>query len=132
MDWVKKRVLVAEDDRFLRRACEAALRQLGLTVVTAADGEEALRIARSQPLDLILLDLLMPKLSGIEVLRAIRSEETMRSIPVVILTNSSRGQEADQAKQLGVEGYQVKANLSLGELGDQVKSLLLKGSEGAS
>src|SRR5437899_1568468 len=101
MELVKKRVLVAEDDRFLRRACEAGLRRLGITVFTAVDGEEALKIARSQPLDLILLDLLMPKLSGIEVLRVIRSEETMRSIPVVILTNSSREQDADEVNRLG-------------------------------
>ena len=126
MKLLTKRVLVAEDDRFLRRACEEALRQLGLTVLTAADGEEALKIARSQSLDLILLDLLMPKLNGIEVLRAIRSEETIRSIPVVILTNSSREQYADQAKQLGVDGFHVKANLSLKQLTDKITSLLLK------
>jgi CheY-like chemotaxis protein len=125
MALVSRRVLVAEDDKFLRRACEAGLRQLGLTVLMAADGEQALKIARSQPLDLILLDLLMPKLSGIEVLREIRSEETTRSIPVVILTNSSREQDADEAKKLGIQGYHVKAHLSLETLGDQVKRLLL-------
>ena len=63
------RVLVAEDDRYLRRAAEARLRQQGFTVLTAADGEEALRVARAEQPDLILLDLIMPKLQGFEVLR---------------------------------------------------------------
>lgn len=124
MELMNKRVLVAEDDRFLRRACEAGLRHLGLTVLTAADGEQAVNIARSQPLDLILLDLLMPKLSGIEVLRVIRSEETTRSVKVLILTNSSHEEDANEARQLGIDGYYVKANLSLEKLGNEVKQLL--------
>ncbi|PYO09902.1 MAG: DNA-binding response regulator, partial [Candidatus Rokuibacteriota bacterium] len=59
-----RRVLLAEDDRFLRRAAEARLRRHGLEVLTATDGEEALRVARAEPLDLILLDVVMPKLQG--------------------------------------------------------------------
>ena len=69
------RVLVVEDDRFLRRACEASLRQRGLDVIIAADGEEGLRLARSERPALVLLDLLMPKMSGLEVLRALKGDE---------------------------------------------------------
>src|SRR5689334_13185337 len=85
-----KRVLLVEDDRFLRRACETSLRQQGFTVSTAADGEEALRAVRAEPPDLILLDILMPKLTGIEVLRVLKSDEKTRAIPVIVLTNSSK------------------------------------------
>ncbi|HUP35864.1 MAG TPA: response regulator [Candidatus Limnocylindria bacterium] len=119
-----RRILLVEDDRFLRRACEVSLRQRGFVVTTAADGEEALRQVRAEPPDLILLDLLMPKMTGIEVLKALRAEEATREIRVLILSNSSREQDVEEIKTLGVSGYFVKADLSLQELGDMVARLL--------
>jgi CheY-like chemotaxis protein len=119
-----KRVLLVEDDRFLRRACEKSLRQQGCTVSTAADGEEALRASRAELPDLVLLDILMPKLNGIEVLRALRADEKTRAIPVIVLTNSSKESDVREIETLGVAGYLVKANLSLQELGHQVKTVL--------
>ena len=71
-----KKILLAEDDRFLRRACETALTRRGMTVVAAGDGEEALALIRSERPDLILLDLLMPKMTGIEVLRTLARDGT--------------------------------------------------------
>jgi two-component system phosphate regulon response regulator PhoB len=124
MDTAPKRILLVEDDRFLRRACEASLRQRGLTVTTAADGEEGLRLARSERPDLILLDMLMPKLSGLDVLRALRGDAETRNVPVLILSNSSREQDIAEVTTLGVSGYFVKSNLSLQELGELVGRLL--------
>ena len=119
------RVLLVEDDKFLRRACEASLRQRGFEVTTANDGEEGLRLARVAPYaDIILLDLLMPKVPGIEVLRALKAEPETASIPVLILSNSSREDDKQQALQLGAAGYYVKANLSLRELAVQVEQLV--------
>lgn len=119
-----RRILLVEDDRFLRRAGEISLRQRGFVVTTAADGEEALRKVRAEPPDLILLDLLMPKMTGTEVLKALRAEEATREIRVLILSNSSREQDVEEIKTLGVSGYFVKADLSLQELGDTVARLL--------
>ncbi|MBI3629187.1 MAG: response regulator [Candidatus Rokubacteria bacterium] len=119
-----KRILLVEDDRFLRRACEASLRQRGFTVTTAADGEEGLRAARSEQPTLVLLDMLMPKLSGLDVLRALRGDAATRGLPVVILSNSSREQDVQEVTRLGIAGYFVKANLSLQELGDQIDRIL--------
>jgi two-component system phosphate regulon response regulator PhoB len=119
-----RRILLVEDDRFLRRACEVSLRQRGFVVTTAADGEEALRQVRAEPPDLILLDLLMPKMTGTEVLKALRAEEATKEIRVLILSNSSREQDVEEIKTLGVSGYFVKADLSLQELGDMVARLL--------
>jgi two-component system, OmpR family, phosphate regulon response regulator PhoB len=119
-----KRVLLVEDDRFLRRACEKSLQQQGFTVSTAPDGEEALRAIHADPPDIILLDLLMPKVSGFEVLKEIRSDEKTRSIPVIILTNSSKETDIREIQSLGVTRYLVKANLSLEELGSHVKQAL--------
>jgi CheY-like chemotaxis protein len=118
------RILLVEDDRFLRRACEVSLRQRGFSVTTAADGEEALRKVRAETPDLILLDLLMPRMTGTEVLRTLRAEEATREIRVLILSNSSREQDVEEIKALGVSGYFVKADLSLQELGDMVARLL--------
>jgi len=124
METNAKKILVAEDDRFLRRACEMSLRQLGYAVLLAKDGEEALAIVQTERPDLLLLDLLMPKVTGLEVLRALKSAEATRSIPVLILTNSSRTQEMNEIWELGADGFQVKSNLSLEALGQQVKKLL--------
>jgi CheY-like chemotaxis protein len=93
-------------------------------VTTAADGEEGLRLAQSERPDIVLLDMLMPKLSGLEVLRALRSDETTRSVPVLILSNSSREQDIAEVTSLGVSGYFVKSNLSLQELGELVGRVL--------
>ena len=119
-----KRILLVEDDRFLRKACEASLRQHGFTVSTANDGAEALAAIRADPPELVLLDLLMPKVTGLEVLRALRADPQTKDLPVLVLSNSSREQDVAEIKQLGVVGYLVKADLSLQELCDLVGKLL--------
>jgi CheY-like chemotaxis protein len=125
-----RRVLLVEDDRVLRRACEASLQRRGLIVLCAQDGEEGLRLARAEAPDLVLLDLLMPKLNGLEVLRALRADERTRNLPVLILSNSSSATGVDEVTSLGIAGYWVKANLSLQELGDRVIDLLGATSHG--
>jgi DNA-binding response OmpR family regulator len=124
MKTLTKQILLVEDDRFLRRACAAGLRQRGWTVLTAVDGEEALRMIQSERIDLVLLDMLMPKLHGLDVMRALKAEERTQSIPVLVLSNSSREQDVQEIMNLGAVGYLVKANLSLQELGNRVAELL--------
>lgn len=121
------RILLVEDDRYLRRACETALRQPGFTVASAVDGAEALTAIEASPPDLVLLDLLMPKVTGLEVLRGLRARAETRGLPVLILSNSSREQDLEEIKELGVVGYYVKSDLSLRELGDRIDQLLAKG-----
>src|SRR4030042_6320746 len=95
------RVLLIEDDQFLRRACEVGLKKRGLTVRPAVDGEEGLRRAHAEIPDLILLDMLMPKLSGMETLEALKKDERTRGIPVVILSNSFLDSDGQKARDLG-------------------------------
>ncbi len=123
-----RRVLLAEDDRFLRRAAEARLRRHGLEVLTAADGEEALRVARAEPLDLILLDVVMPKLEGFEVLKLLKEDEATARIPVIILSNLGQDRDVAQAKALGAIAFLVKAHLSLQDLVDRVDAALATGT----
>jgi CheY-like chemotaxis protein len=120
----KARVLIIEDDKLLRKACEVGLQKRGLEIVTAADGEEGIRQAQANVPDLILLDMLMPKLSGMDTLAELKKIEQTRRIPVVVLSNSSIEATMQKAKDLGAAGYLVKASLSLQQLGDQVISFL--------
>ena len=119
-----RRVLLAEDDRFLRKAAETALKRHGFTVVPAVDGEEALRLARAEPPDLVLLDLIMPKMQGFEVLRALKADPATAPIPVVILSNLGQDGDVKQAMEAGAAGYFVKANLSLQDLVKRVGELV--------
>lgn len=120
----RKRILLVEDDRFLRRACEVSLQQRSFDVVPAADGESGLQLALTEPFDLILLDLLLPRKAGIEVLAALKAGDRTAGIPVLILSNSSREEDKRRAIELGASGYYVKANLSLKALGEAIVRLL--------
>lgn len=119
-----KRILLVEDDRFLRKAAEVRLRRAGYTVVTAADGEEALATASTMQPDLVLLDLIMPRMQGFEVLRVMRTQRHLDGVPIIVLTNLS--QDADRARAMteGANGYLVKANMSLDALADAVGTVL--------
>ena len=119
------RILLVAHDTFLRRACEASLRHRGFQVIAATDGEEGLRLARMAPFaDLVLLDLLMPKVPGIELLRVLKAAPDTANVPVLILSNSARQEDKQQALQLGAAGYYVKANLSLKALAAQIDELV--------
>jgi len=119
-----RRILLAEDDRFLRKAAEATLRRSGFTVFTAVDGEEALRLAQAEIPDLILLDLIMPKLQGFEVLRSLKQSPETSHIPVIVLSNLGQDRDIQQAMESGAVAYLVKANLSLEELVKHVEAAL--------
>ncbi len=125
-DHVRK-VLLAEDDRFLRRAAEATLRHHGFTVLLAVDGEEALRVARLEAPDLILLDLIMPKLQGFEVLRALKQDPATSPIPVIVLSNLGQDSDSKTARELGATDYWVKAIVGMEELAKRVEALLAVG-----
>jgi CheY-like chemotaxis protein len=124
MNGEARRILVAEDDRFLRRAAEMALKRQGHTVLTAADGEEALRTARSVLPDLILLDLIMPKLNGFDVLQALKKDAPTAHIPVIILSNLGQDRDVQQAMDAGASAYLIKTDLSLQALVQRVEEAL--------
>lgn len=110
------RILLAEDDRFLRRAGEVSLKRAGHDVLTASDGEEALRLARAQLPDLILLDLIMPRMQGFQVLTELKKDPATASIRVLVLSNLGQEHDVKRAMETGAHAYFVKANLSLPDL----------------
>src|SRR5262249_25311096 len=107
-DMERKRILVVEDDRFLRKAAEVTLKRHGYGVMTASDGEDALRVAHAERPDLVLLDLIMPRLQGFEVLRKLKEDAATVNIPVIVLSNLGQPSDVQQAIDGGAVAYLVK------------------------
>ena len=107
---VNSKVLLVDDSRFLRMANECALCKAGYQVSTAADGEEALRVANDKLPDIILLDMMLPKISGTEVLRALKANPATRDIPVIVLTSLSQRNEEKLLSE-GAAAYFEKSTL---------------------
>src|SRR6185295_11691367 len=106
------RILLAEDDRILRKAGEVSLKKKGYEVICAVDGEEALAKARDHKPDIVLLDVMMPKLNGFEVLQALKAEPGIRDIPVIMLTNLEQPSDIKRARDAGAHSYLVKSNMN--------------------
>ena len=118
------RILLAEDDRFLRKAAEAALTRKGYDVVAAADGAEALSQAGQQKPDLILLDVIMPKLQGYEVLKRLKADPATSDIPVIMMSNLAQEADIREALDAGAVSYLVKSNVGLAQLIAKVSEAL--------
>jgi len=106
------KILLVEDSKFLRLATERALARAGYDVSTAADGEEALAKARENLPDLILLDLLLPKITGTDVLKALKKDPATKKIAVIVLTGMSQRNE-DWLHRAGAFGFLGKSELAL-------------------
>ena len=105
-------ILLVDDSRFLRITNEKALQKAGYDVIGAGDGEEALKIAREKLPNLIVLDMMLPKLSGPEVLKALRKDASTSKIPVMVLTSLPQSNEG-KLKQEGATEYFAKSSLAL-------------------
>jgi two-component system response regulator RegX3 len=117
---MSQRVLIADDEQAILDAVSYALRREGFAVTEALDGEAALAVARCEPFDLIVLDIMMPKVSGLDVCRTLRAES---DVPIVMLT--ARDAEVDRVLglELGADDYVAKP-FSMAELVSRVRALL--------
>jgi CheY-like chemotaxis protein len=106
------KILLIEDSKFQRIANQRALSKAGYEVIQAEDGEEGLRVARENIPDLILLDMMLPKISGLEVLRILKLEPLIKHIPVIVLTGLGQGNEA-KLLQDGAAAFLLKSEKSL-------------------
>jgi DNA-binding response OmpR family regulator len=109
-------VLLVEDDEFLQRMYASKLQSDDLEVITASDGEKALEIMKEKEIDLVILDILMPKKDGFQVLIEIRSDPKNKKIPVIMLTNLGETEEIKEAKKLGANEYIIKAHMMPSEV----------------
>lgn len=104
-----KHILYVEDDKFLYTVMEKVLEEKGFKVTLAKDGEEAIAILDSFTPDMMILDILLPKLDGFGVLEKMREDPSKKGIPVIILSNLGSKEDIEKSKSFGVYKYFVKA-----------------------
>ena len=121
-----KKILFIEDESALQRAATQVLTEEGYHVLSALDGEIGLRLAREEMPDLVLLDIILPKKDGFEVLSILKSDPATKQIPVMILTNLEGSTDVEKALELGATTYLVKTNYRLEEVVEKVKQVLGK------
>lgn len=112
----KGTLLLVDDDSFVTVAYKAGLEKAGYTVNVASDGEQAIAAIRQSTPDLVILDIIMPKMNGFEVLQTLRSEPLFADLPVIVHTNLNQQSDRDEAAQYGVIEYLTKSDASLNTL----------------
>lgn len=123
VDKKNKMILLVEDDQVLLRVLYLFLkRQSGYSIATASDGETALKMAQRLKPNVILLDLILPKMDGFSVLRAVKSDPKIKDTPVIVLSNLGDNSDIDKAKDLGAIDYFVKANTDLSLILEKIKN----------
>ena len=118
------KVLLVEDEMFVRELYERELKKEGLEVRTAVDGLSGLQAAQEEKADLILLDIMMPGMNGIDVLRRLKQDPNTRDIPIVLLTNLGQESIIKQALGLGASGYLMKVRITPNQIVGYVKEFL--------
>ncbi len=119
-----KKVLVIEDDAFLLSVYQAKMQQVQLDFRIAKDGEQAFSLLNEFQPDLIVLDLMIPKESGFDVLKKLKSEPKWQNIPVLVVSNLSQDEEKEKAKKLGAVDFFVKSEVNMQEIIQRVEQLL--------
>jgi len=121
-----KKILFIEDEQALQRALGDILGKEDYEVISALDGETGLKLAETKEPDLILLDVILPKMKGFDVLKKLKEDPDTKEIPVIILTNLEEMQHVEEALRLGATTYLVKTDYTLEEVIEKVKKSLTK------
>ncbi|MDP2709362.1 MAG: response regulator [bacterium] len=126
MPQAKIKILLVEDDSFLLSMYATKFELENFKVIMADDGEKAVRLAAKESPDIILLDILLPKMNGFEVLRRLKQDRATAAIPVILLTNLSQKEEIEQGLNMGAKDYLIKAHFMPSEVVDKIKKALNK------
>jgi len=119
-----KTILFIEDESALQKTFGEILKQEGYEMIPALDGEVGLRLAKDKKPDLILLDLILPRIHGFDVLKKLKEDKETKEIPIIILTNLEGISDVDKAIELGATTYLVKAQYTLEEVVEKIKKAL--------
>ena len=118
------KILVVEDETFLVKIYTVKLKKEGFDVSIATDGEAAVKMAAELKPELILLDLILPKMNGFEALEKMRANPINRDTPVIVLSNLGQEEDIKRAESLGATDYLVKANFSIQDVITKVREVL--------
>jgi len=119
-----KKILLIEDESSLQKTFREVLEREGFEIMSALDGEIGIRLAKEKKPDLVLLDLVIPKINGLEVLKALKEDAQTKTIPVIVLTNLEGVDIVDKALELGATTYLVKSVYTLEEIVEKIKNAL--------
>ena len=125
----KKKILIIEDDIALRNVYEMRLKIEGYDIIVSGDGEEGLSVAVKEKPDLVLLDLMMPKISGMDVLDILKSTPETKKIPILILTALTQDSVKTKGYVFGADDFMVKSESKLEEIVKKIKTLLKDGKK---
>lgn len=117
-------ILLVEDDPFLSALLKTRLQNEGLTVMHAVDGQQAVEMLKASKPSLILLDLILPKKSGFEVMEAIQSDPELNKSPIIIISNLGQESDVQRGRELGAIEYFVKAKTSIDDLIVKIQQFL--------
>jgi len=120
-----KRILLAEDDPSLSKLYQTKLSMSGYEVIAVSDGKECLAAASKGKIDVILLDIIIPKIDGFAVLKKLKSKPKTKKIPVILLTNLGQEEDMKKGKELGAQGYLIKSNLTPAEVAKKIEEVLI-------
>ena len=115
-----KKILLVEDEEIMIGLLQRKLTQEGYEISVARDGEEGLKTMKEIKPDLILLDIIMPKMGGFEVMKEMAKDEELKKIPVIIISNSGQPVELDRAQKLGAKDWLIKTEFDPQEVVDKV------------
>lgn len=120
-------ILVAEDDKLYAKVYQNKLTKEGYAVTVVGNGTDAVKKTKEIMPNLVLLDLIMPEMDGFEVLKRIKADDTTKKVRVVVMSNLGQDSDILRAKELGAEEYFVKANVSIMDLMEKIKSYVGEG-----
>ena len=119
-----KKILLIEDEEIIIDLLQRKLTKEGYEVLIAKDGEEGLKEMKKARLDLVLLDIVMPKMGGFEVMEEMQKDEELKIIPIIVISNSGQPVELDRAQKLGAKDWLIKTEFDPQEVVDKVKKQL--------
>jgi DNA-binding response OmpR family regulator len=121
---MKKKILIVEDESSLQNAMKEFLIAEGFEAIVADDGEMAIKLIKKEKPDLVMLDIVLPKKDGFEVLAELKSDSSLEDIPVMLLTNLEDASSVEKAFSLGVNTYLVKSNYRMSDIVAKVRMML--------
>ena len=122
----KPKIMIVEDDSFVMDIYQTKLSQEGYTVLPAENGAQAIKELEKEIPDLVLLDIIMPYVDGLQVLKKMKADEKLKNVPVILLTNLSQKENINEGLGLGAEDYLIKSHFTPSEVLEKIKKYIKK------